>query len=95
MEDIIEFTLNMKIFGYIVFNKFELIMSHQMSDIFYILFLNQIIHTDDMMAKMNEKIAEMGTKKTRSACDECPLHSSLLLLHSSFRSREGFSLKIY
>jgi hypothetical protein len=63
MENIIESSLDMKIFGHIVFDKFEPFVTHQMGDIINILFLNQVIHTDDLMAEADKKIAEMGAKK--------------------------------
>jgi hypothetical protein len=64
----------MKVFRYIVFDKFEPFVSHEMSNIFNILFLNQVVHADDLMTLSNKKIAEVGTEKSCPPCDQCPFH---------------------
>jgi hypothetical protein len=64
----------MKVFRHIVFDKFEPFMSHEMGNIFNILFLNQVVHANDMMALSNKIFAEVGTEKSCPPCDQCPFH---------------------
>jgi hypothetical protein len=74
VEDIVKFSIGMKIFRDIVFDEFEPFVPHQVSNIFNILFLNQVVHADDLMSLGNKKIAKVGTEKSRPPCDQRPFH---------------------
>jgi hypothetical protein len=78
VENVIEPSIDMEIFGYIVFNKFESFVTHQVGNIFNIFFLDQVIYTDNLMTETDEKIAEMGTEKACPTCDQGPFHNILL-----------------
>jgi len=52
-------SFDMKIFRYIIFDKFKSFMSHQVM-IFSNIFFYQVIHTDYPMTLSNKKIAEVG-----------------------------------
>jgi hypothetical protein len=49
-------------------------MSYQMRDILHILFLDQIVHTNNFMPPGNEKIAEVGAQKSCAPRNQRPFH---------------------
>jgi hypothetical protein len=76
VEDIIDASINMKIFGHIVFDEFKPFVTHQVGDILNILLLNQVIHRDNLMTEADKKIAQMRTEKPCTARNQSPLHSA-------------------
>jgi hypothetical protein len=49
-------------------------MPQQMGDVADILLFYQIIHADDFVTEVDKKIAEVGSEKSSSTCDQRFFH---------------------
>jgi hypothetical protein len=69
MQDSINWPGDIDIIAHIMFDEFELLMTHEMGDIVHIA-CDQIVHADHIMSFADEAISQVGAQESRCPCNQ-------------------------